>query len=371
MQTLINGGKIRPAAVGATGATFGGSVRLEGVSKNFGDIQALENVTLDIKPRETICLLGQSGCGKTTLLRIAAGIETATSGRIELDSVELVGPSTFVPPEKRNIGLVFQDYALFPHMTILENVMFGLTELKRKDAKVAARQVLMRVSMGKYADAYPHMLSGGQQQRVALARALAPRPQVLLLDEPFSGLDSVLRDQVRTETLAILRQTAATSIIVTHDPEEALYMGDRVALMRDGRIEQVGTPEELYQNPKNGFVAGFFGGLNRFESVVEGGEVATPLGTFAAPGFGNGAKVDVMVRTEGVDIQDANDGDRKAHGRVLTRKFAGDTSWVSVVVEGGGAPLKLKIKARKKLKSDLVSFVVDPSSVLIFTTTTK
>jgi len=356
---------------GAAGATFAGSVSFKNISRDFSGIRALRDVSLDIKPGETVCLLGESGCGKTTLLRIAAGIETPTSGIVCINGREVCGPGVHVPPEKRRVGLVFQDYALFPHLTILKNVMFGLTALNRREAEIVARQALARVRMSDYADALPHMLSGGQQQRVALARAIAPRPQVLLFDEPFSGLDTVLREKVREETMAVLRETLATSIIVTHDPEEALYLGDRVALMRDGKIEQVGTAEDLYLRPRNGFVAGFFGGLNAFSSIVQNGSVVTPLGTFAAPGFGNTTKVDVFVRIEGVDVIDVVKEDGLARGRVLSERFSGDKRLISVLVDGDRAPLKLKIPARQKLKSNLVSFVVDPSSVLIFTTRTK
>ena len=356
---------------GAAGATFAGSVSFENISRDFGDVAALRDVSLDIKPGETVCLLGESGCGKTTLLRIAAGIETQTSGIVRINGKEMCGPHVHVPPEKRRVGLVFQDYALFPHLSILKNVMFGLTALSKEEAEIVARQALGRVRMSEYADAFPHMLSGGQQQRVALARAIAPRPQVLLFDEPFSGLDTVLREKVREETMSVLRETLATSIIVTHDPEEALYLGDRVALMRDGEIEQVGSSEDLYLRPANGFVAGFFGGLNALSCVVERGSVATPLGQFAAPGFGNGTKVDVFIRIEGVDVRDVDKKDGLAHGRVLSECFAGDKRLISVLVDGDRAPLKFKIPARQKLKSNLVSFVVDPASVLIFTTKTN
>ncbi|MEM8839106.1 MAG: ABC transporter ATP-binding protein [Pseudomonadota bacterium] len=299
MDALTNA-SINDGTVGTAGTAFAGSLRFTDVSRRFGDHWALQGLSLDVKPGETMCLLGESGCGKTTALRIAAGIERQTEGTVELNGVEIAGQRRFMPPEKRNMSLVFQDYALFPHMTILQNVMFGLTALRKSDAEVVARRTLARMRMDHYAASYPHMLSGGQQQRVALARAIAPRPQVLLLDEPFSGLDSVLRHTVREETMAVLRETRATSIIVTHDPEEALYMADRIALMRNGRIEQIGTPQELYLRPVSGFAAGFFGGLNVFPGTVKKGNVATPLGTFAAPGFGPGAEVVVMVRVEGV-----------------------------------------------------------------------
>ncbi|MEM8796126.1 MAG: ABC transporter ATP-binding protein [Pseudomonadota bacterium] len=367
MDALTNA-SINDGTVGTAGTDFAGSLRFKDVSRRFGDHWALQGLSLDVKPGETMCLLGESGCGKTTALRIAAGIERQTSGTIELNGVEIAGPKSFMPPEKRNMSLVFQDYALFPHMTILQNVMFGLSTLRKPEAENIARETLARVRIEEYAASYPHMLSGGQQQRVALARAIAPRPQVMFLDEPFSGLDSVLRDTVREETMAVLRETQATSIIVTHDPEEALYMADRIALMRNGRIEQIGTPQELYLKPVNGFAAGFFGGMNVFPGTVVKGNVATPLGTFAAIDFENGAKVDVMVRIEGVEVFDTSNGSEQPTGRVLSQRFAGETAWMSVLVDGGTDPITLKRTARKQLKSDLVSFVVDPAAVLIFTT---
>ena len=197
-----------------------------------------------------------------------------------LDDLEVAGPSRFVPPEKRGVGLMFQDYALFPHMTILANVMFGLTSLDPAGAERAARAALGRVGLEDYAVDYPHALSGGEQQRVALARAIVPRPSVLLMDEPFSGLDRRLRDSVRDETLSVLRETRATAVIVTHDPEEAMRMADRIALMRRGRLVQVGTPEQLYVGPADLFAARFFSELDEIDGEARGGTVDTPLGRF-------------------------------------------------------------------------------------------
>ena len=181
-------------------------------------------------------------------------------------------------PEKRGIGLVFQDYALFPHLTILENVKFGLSALPGKEADEQARRTLSRVGLLRFEKSYPHQLSGGEQQRVALSRALAPRPGILLMDEPFSGLDSRLRDAIREQTIELLRDTRSTVVIVTHDPEEAMYLADRIAVMDQGNLRQVGTPDEIYLEPANAFVAAFFGDVNRFAGQVSGGRVDIPLG---------------------------------------------------------------------------------------------
>ena len=233
------------------GVSFAAKLAFENISHSFGpDAETLNDVTLTAEPGEVLCLLGPSGSGKTTLLRIAAGIEIQRAGRVLLNDREIAGPAVFVPPEQRSIGLVFQDFALFPHLSILDNVRFGLTALSREEARREAMISLERVGLQSYASSYPHVLSGGEQQRVALARALAPRPAVLLMDEPFSGLDSRLKDSVRAETLSILRQSRATAIVVTHDAEEAMRMGDRIALLKDGRLKQSGRAEELYMRPR-------------------------------------------------------------------------------------------------------------------------
>ena len=210
------------ATRGKAAVTFAARLTFEDVSRRYGRALALDHVSLDIAPGEILCLLGPSG-GKSTLLRVAAGVERPSAGRILLDGKEVVGANRFVPPEKRGIGLMFQDFALFPHLSILDNVAFGLS-LTRREAKAEARAALERVGLAHYADEYPHILSGGEQQRVALARAIAPRPSVLLMDEPFSGLDPRLREKMWEETLAILHETRATSIVVTHDAEEAMRM---------------------------------------------------------------------------------------------------------------------------------------------------
>lgn len=326
----------------ATGVSFAARLAFDRVSHEFTPTApTLHEVSLAAEPGEVLCLLGPSGSGKTTLLRIAAGIEPQTSGTVTLNDREIAGPNVFLPPEKRSIGLVFQDFALFPHMSILDNVRFGLTALSREEARREALISLSRVGLEHYADAYPHILSGGEQQRVSLARAIAPRPAVLLMDEPFSGLDSRLKDTVRAETLEILRRSRVTSVVVTHDAEEAMRMGDRIALLKDGRLVQVGTAEELYNRPANLFAAGFFSELNVFEARASKGEVETPIGRFAAPGFADGASASVAVRLSGFDVSDTH-GETAA--RVLSRRFLGVVELLEMAVPGIETPVRARIR---------------------------
>lgn len=327
-----------------TGVSFAARLAFDDIWHSFGPgAETLRGVSVTAEPGEVLCLLGPSGSGKTTLLRIAAGIETQTSGRVLLNDREIAGPAVFVPPEKRSIGLVFQDFALFPHYTILDNVRFGLTALSSSEAKREAMTALSRVGLEHHARSFPHILSGGEQQRVALARALAPRPAVLLLDEPFSGLDSRLKDSVRAETLAILRQSRATAIIVTHDAEEAMRMGDRIALLRDGELVQVGRAEELYQRPANLFVAGFFSELNVFDGRAEHGSVDTPLGRFAAPGFSSPEDVAVAVRPTAIEAHEY-EKDGATEARVISRRFLGDTEILEAAVAGAEMPVRGRIR---------------------------
>ena len=352
------------AGRGKAAVSFAARLTLDSVSRRYDEVLALDRVSLDIAPSEILCLLGPSGCGKSTLLRVAAGVERPSSGRVLLDSQEVAGPEIFVPPEKRGIGLMFQDFALFPHLTIRDNVAFGLKSLTRSEAKTQAHAALERVGLAHYAGAYPHILSGGEQQRVALARAIVPRPSVLFMDEPFSGLDPRLREKMREETLAILHETRATAIVVTHDAEEAMRMGDRVALMRAGRIVQTGKALELYRAPKDILAARTFSDLNELAARVEGGSAATPLGRFAANGVPDGAEAIVCVRQRGVRLLAPDQG---VPGRVLDARFLGDIALVEVAVQGLDAPLFARVK-----ESDVppqgaeIGVAIDTGAVLVF-----
>ena len=266
-MTMTTGPAIGPATEPATGAT----VELIDVVKDFGEHRALAGIDLSIAPGEFIALLGPSGCGKTTALRVLAGLEQVNAGSILIDGADVAG----VPTNKRDIGMVFQSYSLFPHMTTLENVEFGLRMRKVSPAqrKTRAAEALTMVGLDTLGERFAHQLSGGQQQRVALARALVTRPRVLLLDEPLSALDAKVRLQLRDEIRRIQTELGITTVFVTHDQEEALAVADRVAVMRDGRIEQIGTPEELYATPATPFVADFVGLSNRVPAEVVAGVV--------------------------------------------------------------------------------------------------
>ncbi|MEP9347541.1 ABC transporter ATP-binding protein [Xanthobacter sp. KR7-225] len=350
-----------------TPAAIPNRLAFEDVSLSYGGVPAVRNVSLDIAPGEVVCLLGHSGCGKTSLLRLAAGIERPDSGRILLDGREIASRTTFVPPEQRGVGLVFQDFALFPHLTNLENVMFGLGALPRADARAEARRALARVDLEEVALAYPHELSGGQQQRVALARAMAPRPGILLLDEPFSGLDRRLRDQVRADTLAVLRDAKATSIVVTHDPEEAMRLADRIALVRKGELVQVGPPAELYRGPADLNVARFFCETNEVPGIAAGGRVETALGTFAVPPGVPDGPVVAVVRPAGIRIGPRGCG---RPGRILDRRFLGELDLVEVMVEGIPRPVVARLRdAGEAARGQEVGVAADPAEVLVFAAT--
>ncbi len=346
------------------GVTFAARLVFDDIHHDYQGKETIRGVSLTAEPGEVLCLLGPSGSGKTTLLRIAAGIEAQRSGRVLINEREVAGPNLFLPPEKRGIGLMFQDFALFPHMTILDNVCFGLTAMPRAEAVSEGMAALERVDLVHYARSYPHVLSGGEQQRVALARALAPRPGVLLMDEPFSGLDSRLKDTIRADTLNILRETRATAIVVTHDAEEAMRMADRIALLRDGRLVQTGTSDDLYRRPSDLFTAAFFSEINEFAGRVENGRVETPFGPVDGRGIAEGREVSVAVRLSGVQI--ATDGGA-IPARIVSRRFLGVVELLNLAIPGSERPVRARIRA-DLLPAGLrdVTINVHPKDILVF-----
>jgi len=276
-------------------------LHLRAISHAFGSNQVLSGVSDFVAPGELVCLLGPSGCGKTTLLRLAAGLEMLQTGQVEINDKTVADGANArqMPPEQRGVGLMFQDYALFPHLSVRDNIAFGIDAAKGGRRSAWIDEALATMGLTAYADSYPHTLSGGQQQRVALIRALAPGPQILLLDEPFSGLDVTRRAQIRADTLELVKKSGVATLMVTHDPEEAMFMADRILVMNEGRVVQDGSPVDLYFQPADAFVAEFFGPVNRFAATVRGGSVETPLGSFAAPDIKDGTAVNVMIRPEG------------------------------------------------------------------------
>lgn len=313
---------------------------LTNISHHFGDHEVLDNVDVNIEDGQILCLLGPSGCGKTTLLRIAAGLENLQSGSVRIGDEIVADSNIEVPPENRGVGLMFQDFALFPHLNVRDNVAFGLSDLAVSERNARVNEVLAQVNMYEQASTYPHTLSGGQQQRVALARALAPKPAVMLLDEPFSGLDQNMRIQIREETLGILKSSGVATLMVTHNPDEALFMADRMMVMGpDGKILQEGTPNEIYAEPAHAYVAKFFGQANSVVGVSKDGKVDTPLGPVDVPDCKNGCNLEVVIRPAAVELKMADEieDDEGIPVDVISARSLGRNTFVRFRVKGVGA----------------------------------
>ncbi len=288
----------------------------------------VNNLSFDLQDNSITAILGPSGCGKTTTLRLIAGFERPDAGKIILGNTELVSSSLDVPPEKREIGFVFQEYALFPHLTVLENTLFGLGKLPKAQRFDQARSVLALVGLSIFEKRYPHQLSGGQQQRVALARALAPNPKLVLLDEPFSSLDAGLRETTRGEVREILRKANATALLVTHDQEEALTFADQLLVMRDGNLEQAGAPESIYATPRTAFVASFLGKTNLLPARVLNNMAQTSLGAF--PLENKDGNTMLSIRPE--DLRFSSSG---VSGEIIARDFKGHDITFTVKTQHG------------------------------------
>lgn len=295
------------------------------IEKSFEKgVPVVKGVSFSVNENEIFALLGASGCGKTTTLRLISGFERLDRGEVKLDGKVLSSGNIHIAPQKRGIGFVFQDYALFPHMSALDNVAFGLTDLPKYKRRVFAEEVLCRTGMGDYKHRNPAELSGGQQQRVALARAIAPEPKLVLLDEPFSNLDAMLRDTTRKEVRSILKKAGMSAILVTHDQEEALSFADRIAVMNDGKIEQIGTPEEVYYKPRTKFVAQFLGRTNLFEADVDNSDtIQTKLGSLRLNCRADGPVV-CSIRPEHLTIERPNGSSEGcSRGVIIGREFKG------------------------------------------------
>ncbi|RZH67658.1 ABC transporter ATP-binding protein [Natrinema altunense] len=314
-------------------------LELDGIAKQFGSEEVIGDLSLAVRDGEILTLLGPSGCGKTTTLRLIAGLEKPNAGHVRLQDETVAGDGRFVPPEERGVGVVFQDFALFPHLTAHENVAFGLQEWADAERDARVDELLELVGLADHGEDYPDELSGGQQQRIALARSLAPEPEMLLLDEPFSNLDVDLRVEMREEVRRIIKETGVTAISVTHDQEEALSISDRVAVMNDGDIEQIDTPQQVFQQPESRFVAGFLGHASFLPGEVHGDHVETALGRVLRDDVHglahqyDGSIVDLLVRPDDVTAYPA--AEAEADGRVVYRRYLGPTVLYRVELDGG------------------------------------
>ena len=321
-------------SVGNPSASERYALRLSGLCKSFRDITAVADVDLDLTGGEILCLLGPSGCGKTTTLRLIAGFDQPDAGTVHIGDRLVCGPGVNEAPEKRRVGMVFQEGALFPHLTVAQNVAFGLEKGRQRGRLMA--EALQLVNLEGYAARYPHQLSGGQQQRVALARALAPAPDLILMDEPFSSLDAGLRGQLRAEVRAILKERGATVICVTHDQEEAMQLADRMAVMNEGRIEQLGSPEQVFNYPDTRFAAEFFGTADFLPAWRDGAYLTSEVGripwseAWATPSRTDD-ELQVMVRPDCLDIEPEEEG----NGVVVQREFLGAFNLYSVGLDSG------------------------------------
>ncbi|MEM9968649.1 MAG: ABC transporter ATP-binding protein [Pseudomonadota bacterium] len=317
--------------------------------RSYAGRKVVSDVSLSILPGRVTCLLGPSGCGKSTMLRMIAGVDRQDSGRIAVDGVTISDDTYHVPPEKREIGLMFQDFALFPHLTVAQNVGFGLKNASKQEKRQRIEELLSRVDLIRFIDGYPHQLSGGEQQRVALARALAPRPRIMLMDEPFSGLDNRLRDEIRDETLTILKEEETAVLLVTHEPDEAMRMADDIALMRSGEIVQHGTPYDLYTAPMDRVALSFFSDVNLLHAQTSDGEAQTLFGSFPTAQFPDNSSVDIAFRPQHlmIDFDRAGKGPAPTAARgtavrgwVHRARLLGGQSLVEFQAEGHGPLLK-------------------------------
>lgn len=299
-------------------------LNVDGLTKCFkpDNCNVVDNVSFGVKKHEIFALLGPSGCGKTTTLRIIAGFENSERGTVNLNGKVLASPDSYTAPEDRGIGFVFQDYALFPHLSVVKNVQFGMRNIPRENREEHAIELVCMMGLREFMHRKPHELSGGQQQRVALARAIGPMPELILLDEPFSNLDAVLRQSTRDEVRLLLKKAGMSALLVTHDQEEALSFADRIAVMNEGRIEQIGTPEEVYYRPKTQFVAKFLGTTNLLPAEASGGQAQTDIGRLELTRHAQG-KILISIRPEHLTLNSADEDSPGAEGEILSRDFKG------------------------------------------------
>lgn len=338
------------------------ALTIERLTLDHGAMRAVDDVSVHLEAGATLCLLGPSGSGKSSILRMVAGLDRPTSGAITIDGHLVTGGDQFVEPDRRGVGMVFQDFALFPHLTVRENVGFGLRRQGRDEAAETVRGLLEDVGLSDRADRYPHMLSGGERQRVALARALAPRPRLLLMDEPFSSLDTQLREEVRTQTIALLRRRKTTTILVTHDPHEALRVADRIGVLARGRLVQLGTPSEIYRQPCSPQMACAFGAVNVIPGTLEGGRLGTPLGVFAGPSGIPSGPVTICVRPQHIALGGSSTG---VPATATSVAYVGDATEVHLRVDDLELVARLPANHRVGV-GDVLHVFVESTHLFVF-----
>ncbi len=340
----------------------GSAVRCEGLTKKFGETTAVNDVSFELKEGEILALVGPSGCGKTTLLRLIAGFEYPDKGLVEIGEQKIVDEGRYIPPEKRDVGIVFQDYALFPHLSVAENISYGLSSDSIQSKKRCA-EMLTLIDMEDHASKMPHELSGGEQQRVALARAMAPDPEILLMDEPFSNLDAELRMRIRSEVKNILKRTDASVIFVTHDQDEALFMGDRVGVMKEAELIQIEEPTEIFHFPDHPFVADFIGTADFiYGKIKDETTVKTEIGGLAYHGtFPSEYTVDVMIRPDFLDIEPSQEG----KGKIKDRIFKGMHYLYEILLPSGSKIRTLQHHTERYEIGTKVTFNLNPEHKVI------
>jgi iron(III) transport system ATP-binding protein len=351
-----------PALDGARAAV----ITARGLVKRFPGVPepVVNDLSFDVLASETLALLGPSGCGKTTTLRLLAGFESPDGGEVRVQEKVVASPEAWVAPERRGMGMVFQNFALFPHLTVSQNVGYGLRRKRNGERRQRIAEMLELAGMAGYGERYPHQLSGGQQQRVALARALAPKPVVLLMDEPFGSLDTALRSEMRREVKAILQQTKTTTIIVTHDQEEALSLADRVLILNKGRMAQFDTPDEIYHRPVSRFVAGFVGKADFIPARLLEDHVVTELGVFPLHGTPPPEPVDLLVRPDDIAITPDSGG----QGIVVHREFQGSSNLYTVRLPSGLSVRSVQPSLAVMDVGQRVVVRATPDHVVLFTT---
>ena len=326
------------------------NIVIQNLSQIKDNKRILDNINLSIPINKVVCLVGPSGCGKTSLLRAISGLDNFSSGRISFDNKIISKPNYSVPTENRNIGLVFQESNLFPHLNVFKNVSFGSKKKKYKDIQKETFEILKKIGLPHYANVYPHQLSGGQKQLVAIARSLLTKPKLIMMDEPFANLDERLKNKIRDITLHLLQKTFTTALIITHDPDDAMFMGDFIAIMNNGKILQFDTPENIYNNPSSSFVARFFGETLSIKSKVNNKKAKTIFGPINITNLKTGKEIEIVFRSEAFNItkNKSKNGTKKIKSRIIAVRYISDNSYLHLDILNNSFKKHIHIKVPGK-----------------------